>query len=55
MEIPGPGLKLGQAYRCGGVTPVNVIPTLIIGNKQTIKKPAHISVNSIRSHTITKK
>ena len=51
MEIRGPGL--GQAYRCGGVTPVDVTP-LIIEYKQTIRKPAQISVNSNRSHTITK-
>ena len=52
MEIPGPGLE--QTHRCGGATPVNVIPPLIIEYKQTIKKPALISVNSNRSHTITK-
>ena len=52
MEIPGPGLE--QTHRCGGVTPVNVIPPLIIEYKQTNKKSALISVNSNRSHTITK-
>jgi hypothetical protein len=51
MEISGPGL--GHTQRCGGVTPTGY-PLLIIGYKQTIKKPAHISVNSNRSHTITK-
>ena len=52
MEIPRPGLE--QAHRCGRVTPFNVTLPLIIEYKQTNKKPALISVNSNRSHTITK-
>ena len=52
MEILGPGLE--QAHRCGGVSPFNVTLPLIIEYKPTIKKPARISVNSNRSHTISK-